>query len=69
MNYPKPIMRATDLEREMGFSRAFLIRAYRRKNQTYAWKMSDKKNSPIVFDTEAFEKWRVQYALGRPGAM
>lgn len=68
MKYPEPIMRATALEK-MGFSRTFLNYAYQRKNQTYAWKMSDKKNSPIVFDTEAFEKWRVQRALGKAGAV
>ena len=63
MNYPKPVMRATELER-MGFPRDYLLYAYRRKGQSYAWKATPKKNSPILFDTVAFEKWR----LGTTGA-
>lgn len=38
MNYPKPVMKATELEK-MGFPREFLLYAFRRKGQTYAWKM------------------------------
>lgn len=65
MDYPKPVMKATELEK-MGFPRGFLISAYRRKGQTYAWKMNPTKiNSPIVFDTEAFEKWRIRMMGGK----
>lgn len=63
MVYPKPVMRATELEK-MGFPRDYLLYAYRRKGQSYAWKSTPKKNSPILFDTVAFEKWR----LGTTGA-
>lgn len=62
MNYPKPVMKATELEK-MGFPREFLLYAFRRKGQTYAWKMNPAKpNSTIVFDTENFEKWRCRIA-------
>lgn len=66
MNYPKPVMKATELEK-MGFPREFLLYAFRRRGQTYAWKMNPTKiNSPIVFDTGAFEKWRItQTGVGR----
>lgn len=69
MNYPKPVMKKSELEK-MGFPDEFLLYAYRRRGQTYAWKVNPtKKNSPIVFDTESFEKWRVQMASGKAGAM
>ena len=66
MNYPKPVMKATELEK-MGFPREFLLYAFRRKGQAFAWKMNPTKiNSPIVFDTEVFEKWRItQTGAGR----
>lgn len=59
MDYEKRVMKLTELEK-VGFSRSFLLKAYRRKGQSYAWKMSPAPNSPIVFDTEAFEKWRLR---------
>lgn len=46
MNYPKPVMKATELEK-MGFPREFLLYAFRRKGQTYAWKMKG-KNALII---------------------
>ena len=62
MTYPKTVMKNTDLE-NIGLPEDFIIYAYRRKGQTYAWQMNPtKKNSPILFDTGAFEKWRVQMA-------
>lgn len=65
MQYPKPVMKSTELE-EMGFPREFLLYAFRRKGQTFAWKMNPtKSNSTIVFDTEEFEKWRVKMAAGK----
>lgn len=57
MDYEKRVMKLTELEK-VGFSRRFLLKAYRRKGQSYAWKMSPAPNSPILFDTEKFEKWR-----------
>lgn len=58
MTYRLPVMRQQELHKEMGFPMAYLNRAYRAK-QGIAWKMNpEKPNSPIVFDTEKFEKWR-----------
>ena len=59
MVYPKQVMRATELEK-MGFPREYLLYAYRRKVQNYAWKATPARNSPILFDTEVFEKWRLR---------
>jgi len=60
MQYPKPIMRLTEL-RKMGFPEQFLLLAYLAKGQTFAQKVDPtKKNSPIMFETEGFEKWRMQ---------
>ena len=45
----------------MGFSYQYLRRAYGTPGQTFATKVSPlKSNSVILFDTEEFEKWRVQ---------
>lgn len=69
MNYPKPVMRKNELKK-MGFTEDFLLYAYRRVGQTYAWKANPtKKNSPILFDTERFEKWRLQMVSGRTAAI
>ena len=60
MTYPKPVMRISELI-YMGFSYQYLRRAYGSPGQTFATKVSPlKKNSAILFDTEEFEKWRVQ---------
>ena len=58
MKYDKPIMRMSELVK-MGFSRSFLDEAYRERGQDFAQK-GPKSNSPIFFDTERFEKWRVR---------
>ena len=34
------------------------MRIYNRRNQTVAWKISPKRNSPILFDTAELEKIR-----------
>lgn len=61
MQYPKPIMRATEMEKKLGFPREYLLRAFRTHGQTFARKINPTApNSPIIFDTEGFEKWRVQ---------
>ncbi len=65
MTYPKAVMRITELE-EMGFPREFLEYCYRKKGQDFAWKVNPAKpNSPIVFDTEIFDKWRMRMIAGR----
>ena len=52
-------MRATGLEK-MGFPRDYLVYAYRRGGQHYEWKATPASQSRILFDTEAFEKWRMR---------
>ena len=60
MEYPKAIMRVKELE-EMGYPREYLFRAYYSRNQDFAWKQNPmKSNSPVLFDTEKFEKWRLK---------
>lgn len=60
MKYPKPVMKLSELT-EMGFPEGMLLNAYRMKGQTFAQKMTPGKGtSPIVFDTEEFEKWRMK---------
>lgn len=62
MEYAKPVMRMTALVK-MGFPEEYLLMAYRSRGQTFAWKMNPtKSNSPILFDTEGFEKWRIKMA-------
>ena len=58
MTYEKSIMRLSELSK-LGFPKEFLLRAYRVRGQTFAQKIDPSKgNSPIIFDTEGFEKWR-----------
>lgn len=60
MEYPKRIMRKTELMELFGFPGEFLDRAYRQRGQDFAQKITPtKKNSAIIFDTEKFEKWRM----------
>ena len=61
MDYPQPVMRLQELRR-MGFSNKLLQEAYKSKGQTFAQKINPSApngNSPIVFDTDGFEKWRI----------
>lgn len=58
IKYPKPIMTGPQL-RQMGFPKAFLERAYKFPNQTFAWRTDpNKEGSMKIFDTAGFEKWR-----------
>lgn len=57
MEYPKPVMRLTELEK-MGFPKSFLMSVYRQRNQKIAWKLSSANNSPILFDTAQLEQFR-----------
>lgn len=60
MEYPKKIMRIKEL-RKMGFTEKFLLNAYRIPGQRFAMKENFlKQNSPIIFDTDEFEKWRLK---------
>lgn len=59
MTYPKAVMRLSELKK-MGFPEEYLLQAYRSKNQKFAWKSdTTKQNSPILFDTEVFDKYRM----------
>ena len=58
LTYEKPVMKLSELM-AMGFPEEMLLNAYRTKGQRFAQKMNPaKKNSPIVFYTEEFERWR-----------
>lgn len=60
MEYRKPFMKKMELVTEYGLPEALLDRAYRAKGQTFAQKINPLgRNSPIVFDTAGFEKWRI----------
>lgn len=60
MQYPKKIMRKTELMK-LGFPEEFLMFAYRFPGQNFASKVNPtKNNSPIFFETEGFEKWRMK---------
>ena len=62
MEYPKPIMGAIEL-RQMGFPRSVVDRAARSKGQRFCWRSNPKNpRSPLLFDTEGFEKWRQSQA-------
>lgn len=57
MTYPKQIMTIKELQ-ELGFSKEYLKSLYRRKGQTFAWKMDPlRQSSTILFDTEKLEKY------------
>ena len=59
MVYPRPFMRLQELNK-MGLPKEVLFEAYRSKGQTFAQKINPlKPNSPIIFDTAGFEKWRI----------
>ena len=61
MDYPKTVMSRKALIAQMGFSEAYLMRAYSTPGQTFAWRENPlNKHSPILFDTEGLEKWRVE---------
>ena len=54
------MMRTAELVR-IGFSPEYLRRAYGSPGQNFASKINPlKSNSTILFDTEGFERWRVQ---------
>ena len=58
MEFRKPVMRSTELTKEMGFPEEYLMQIYNTKGQNIARKMNPKaRNSPIIFDTEGLKKW------------
>ena len=61
MNYPKQIMNRKELIEQMGFPEAFLMRAFATPGQTFARRQNPANTtSPILFDTDGFEEWRIQ---------
>ena len=66
MTYPKCVMKISELQK-MGFSKSWLLMIYRLYGQKIAWKMSPARNSPILFDTEALEKYRKAQCTGGRG--
>lgn len=60
MEYPKAMMKIKELM-DMGIPESMLMNAYREKGQNFAQKIDPKRsNSPIVFDTAEFDKWRMK---------
>lgn len=57
MEFEKRFMKRTELVK-MGFPEEMLDRAYRDPKQRFASKINPaKKNSTIIFDTEALGRW------------
>lgn len=68
MTYPKQIMKLSELKK-MGYPEAFLMRAFRAHGQTFATRLNPfKENSPIIFDTEGLEKWRLSQVRASQGS-
>ena len=58
MKFRAPVMRLTELKKEMGFPEEYLMNIYNTKGQIIARKINPKaRNSPIIFDTEGLKKW------------
>lgn len=59
LEYPKPVMKVYELM-ELGLAREFLIQAFHSPKQNFAWKMNPMaKNSPILFETNGLEEYRI----------
>lgn len=65
MKYPKSVMKLSELVK-MGFPEADLLMVFKtRSDLKIAWRGgSGAPNSPILFDTEALEKWRRAQCTG-----
>ena len=60
MKYSKKVMNRKELM-SMGFSETYLMRAFSTPNQTFAWRDNPaNRTSPIMFDTDGFEEWRIR---------
>ena len=69
MEYPKPIMKMSELKK-MGFPEEYLLYAFRSKNQRFASRMNPtKNNSTIIFDTAGIEAWRIKDIKAQVQAM
>lgn len=63
MEYPKPVMKISELKK-MGFPEQWLLSVFY-VTKGIAWKTGTAPNCPIVFDTEALEKYRRSACQGR----
>ena len=69
IKYPKKIMKLSELTK-LGFKKEYLMNCYRTKGQRFAQKQNPmKSNSPIIFDTEQFEKWRIKQLITENSAI
>lgn len=60
MKYSKKVMNRKELM-SMGFSENYLMRAFSTPGQTFAWRQNPtNRTSPILFDTDGFEQWRIK---------
>lgn len=58
MKFKAPVMRSTELIKEMGFPEEYLMNIFRTPGQNIARKINPtSRNSPIIFDTEGLEEW------------
>lgn len=59
MQYAKKVMRASELEKQFGYSKSSISRLIHMPGQTFAFKLHpERRNSPVLIDTERFERWR-----------
>ena len=66
MEYPKRVMKASELAVFTGQKKEYFSRLVHLPGQRFAWKASQARNSPVMIDTEEYEKWRQrQGKLGR----
>ena len=63
MEYPKPIMKKSELQK-LGFPEQWLLTVYY-TTRGIAWKTGTAPNCPIVFDTAELEKYRKRTSVGR----
>ena len=63
MEYPKPVMKISELKK-MGFPEQWLLSVYY-TTKGIAWKTGYQQSCPILFDTKALEKHRQSLCNGR----
>jgi len=63
LEYPKPVMKKTELEK-IGFTESWLLMVFR-TTKGIAWKTGQAPNCPIMFDTYELEKFRKRMSFGR----
>ena len=56
MNFEKKTMKIKEFE-DYGFKKSYLLSLHRIPGQNFAWKQSDSRNSPVLFDTDALKAY------------